>query len=217
MLARLLRLGSRVSALGVVSLSILILVPTPASAHERRQVGAYTFTVGFSTEPAFSHIPNGPEVTITKGPNEEPVAEGVDLEVEIIFGDESTTLAVEPAFVVDVFGEPGNYDASIFPTRPGTYTFRFFGTVEGTEIDESFTSGPETFNDINDPAEFAFPVDDPNNAELAERIEQESAEMTETQDEVNGARTLGLIGLIVGGVGLVVGITVGVLFLRRRS
>jgi hypothetical protein len=217
MRSRFLRLSWRVTALGFLALSTLIWTPSPASAHERRQVGEYTFTVGFSTEPAFANIPNGPEVTITKGRREKPVVEGVDLDVEVIFGEESSTLAVEPAFVVGVFGEPGNYNADMFPTRPGTYAFRFFGTVEGTAIDETFTSGPKTFNDINDPAEFAFPVVDPNNAELAARVEQESADLAETQEDVTGARTLGLIGVIVGGVGLLVGITVGVLALRRRS
>jgi hypothetical protein len=214
---RFLRRSSRVTALGVLAASTLIWIPSSASAHERRQIGEYTFSVGFSTEPAFANIPNGPEVTITKGRREEPVVEGVDLDVEVIFGEESTTLGVEPAFVVEVFGEPGNYNADMFPTRPGTYAFRFFGTVEGTAIDETFTSGPETFNDINDPAEFAFPVVDPNSAELAERVEQESADLEETEDKARQARTLALIGLIVGGLGLLVGLTVGVLALRRRT
>ena len=41
--------------------------------------------------------------------------------------------------------------------KPGDYTFRIYGTIDGTEIDESFTSGPETFGAVEDPAPLQFP------------------------------------------------------------
>lgn len=199
----------RASAVLITVLAALIapiLLAGPAAAHETREVGDYTFVVGWSTEPAFANIPNGPEVTITKGPKEDPILEDVELEVEVIFGEESVTVGLEPAFVVGVFGDPGNYDADLFPTRPGTYTYHFTGTVEGQEIDEEFTSGPETFSDINDPAEVAFPAADPNNAQLASRLDEEA-------DEASGARTLGLIGLLLGAVALLMA---GVVLFRKR-
>jgi hypothetical protein len=188
-------------------------------AHETRQVGEYEFVVGWWTEPAFANQPNGPEVTISRAGK--PVVEGVALSVDVIFGEETTTYELEPAFVVGVFGEPGNYNADLVPTRPGTWTYRIYGSVEDLEVDETFTSGPETFGDIEDPAENAFPVADPNNAELSERIETESdrvAELeTQTEEDVSSARTLGLIGLIVGVVGLVAAVTVGILTIRKRG
>jgi hypothetical protein len=191
----------------IAALVVPVMLAGPAAAHETRKVGDYTFVVGWSTEPAFANIPNGPEVTITKGPKEDPVVEDVELEVEVIFGDESVTVGLEPAFVVGVFGDPGNYDADLFPTRPGTYTYHFTGTVEGQEIDEEFTSGPETFSDINDPAEVAFPAADPNNAQLASRLDEEA-------DEASGARTLGLIGLLLGAVALLMA---GLVLFRKRA
>ena len=213
------RKAATVSALAVLGATTLILTAPPASAHERRQVGEYEFVVGWWTEPAFANQPNGPEVTITRRQN--PVVEGVDLSVDVIFGEETTTYELEPAFIVGVFGEPGNYNAHLVPTRPGTWEYRIYGTVEGAEVDETFTSGPETFGDIEDPAENAFPVADPNNADLAERIEQEAAQVSEleakTEDDVKGARTLGLIGLIVGAVGLVAAVTIGALAMRKRG
>jgi hypothetical protein len=187
--------------------SLVMLSAAPASAHETRKVGDYTLVVGWYDEPAFANAKNGPEVTITKGPKEDPVVEDVELEVEITYGEETLARPLEPAFVVGVFGEPGNYNTDIFPTRPGTWEFRIFGTVEGQEVDETFTSGEETFSDIEDPSEVAFPVADPDNAQLASRLEEEA-------DTASGARTMGLIGIIVGVVALLIA---GVVLLRRRA
>lgn len=223
MFGKFFRRAARVSGPVLLGLSILFLPASPASAHERRQVGEYELVVGWYDEPAFAEQPNGPEVTINKITKKKakPVVEGVDLSVEMIFGGESRTFEVEPAFVAGIFGEPGNYNADLFPARPGTWEFHFTGTIEGTEIDETFTSGPETFSDVNDPADVAFPAVDPNNAQLTERIESEADRVStlasETEDDVSSTRTLSLIGLIVGALGLGVGATLGTRALRKRG
>lgn len=216
------RKAATVSALAVLGVTTLILPAPPASAHERRQVGDYEFVVGWWTEPAFANQPNGPEVTISRKGN--PVVEGVALSVDVTFGEETTTYELEPAFIVGVFGDPGNYNADLVPTRPGTWEYRIYGTVEGADVDETFTSGPETFGDIQDPAENAFPVADPNNAELSERIQTEAdraatlqSEAEKAKDEASSAKTLGLIGIIVGAVGLVAALTVGAMAMRKRG
>lgn len=211
------RRSAAVSLLTALGLAMTVALAGPVSAHESREVGPYTFTVGWWEEPAFANQPNGPEITVVERKTEDPIVEEVELEVELVFGDESMTAEMEPAFVVDVFGEPGNYQADIFPTRPGTYTFHFTGTIEGEEIDEEFTSGPETFSDVNAPAEFAFPAADPSNAELADRLEQESAEVAAAADDASSAGTLALIAIIIGGVGLIAGATGTTLALRRRG
>src|SRR5919108_3315215 len=215
MLRRFFRRAATVCAIAFVGASTLILSASPASAHERRQVGEYEFVVGWWTEPAFANQPNGPEVTISKGGK--PVVEGVALSADVTFGEETTTYEMEPAFVVGIFGEPGNYNADLVPTRPGTWVFRMYGTVEGTDVDETFTSGPETFSDILDPASVAFPRADPNNADLSERIQTEADRVatleSETEKDVSSARTLGLIGLIVGALGLIAAVAVGTMAL----
>lgn len=222
MLRIFLRKAATASALAVLGVTTLILTAPPASAHETRQVGEYEFVVGWWTEPAFANQPNGPEVTISK--EGKPVVEGVDLSADVIFGEETTTYVLEPAFIVGVFGDPGNYNADLVPTRPGTWEYRIYGTVEGEEVDETFTSGPETFGDIEDPAETAFPVADPNAAELSERIQTEAdrvatveSEAEKAKDDASSARTLGLIGIIVGAAGLVAAVTVGALAMRKRG
>jgi hypothetical protein len=216
------RRAATVSALAVLGVMTLILTAPPASAHETRQVGEYEFVVGWWTEPAFANQPNGPEVTINH--DEDPVVEGVELSVDVAFGEETITYEMEPAFIVGVFGDPGNYNADLVPTRPGTWEFRIYGTVEGEEVDEVFTSGPDTFNDIQDPAETAFPAADPNNAELSERIQTEAdrvatvqSEAETAKDDASSARTLGLIGIIVGALGLVAAVTVGTMAMRKRG
>ena len=187
-------------AIGALALAFAA-IAAPASAHERRQVGDYELVVGWWEEPAFAYQPNGPEVTITKG--DRPVNEGVDLDVEVGFGGKTLPLTLEPAFVVGVFGEEGSYSADIVPTRPGTYTYHITGTLEGQEIDETFTSGPETFSDIEDPGELAFPAEDPNNAELAARLEDDSERLGETEDAASSARTFGYAGTGLGLLALV--------------
>jgi hypothetical protein len=216
------RKAATVSALAVLGVSALVLTAPPASAHETRQVGEYEFVVGWWTEPAFANLPNGPEVTITH--QGDPVVEGVDLSADVTFGEETTTYELEPAFVVGVFGDPGSYNADLVPTRPGTWEYRIYGTVEELDVDETFTSGPDTFSDINDPAEVAFPAADPNNAELSERIQTEAdrvatveSEAEKAKDDASSARTLGLIGIVVGAVGLVAAVTVGTMAIRKRG
>lgn len=211
--------AATVAALAGLGVTTLILTAPPASAHERRQVGEYEFVVGWWTEPAFANQPNGPEVTISRGGK--PVSEGVELTADLTFGEETVTYPLEPAFIVGVFGEPGNYNADLVPTRPGTYEFRIYGRVEGADVDEVFTSGPETFNDIQDPAATAFPAADPNNAELSERIQTEADRVasleSETEKDLSSAKTLGLIGLIVGALGLIAAVTVGAMAMRKRG
>ena len=193
-------------------LSVLLVLPAaPAHAHESREVGPFEVVVGWWEEPAFAGQPNGPEITIER--DGEPVEdEDVELEVELSFGDQSATYELEPAF-----GEDGNYNADLVPTRAGTYEFHFTGTVEGEEIDEVFTSGPETFNDIQEPAALAFPVPDPSNADLAERLERETVRLASDMEDSGGsdttARTLAIVALI-GAVAAVALAGVGVV--RKR-
>src|SRR5919106_1667009 len=101
-------------------------------------------------------------------------------DVVVGWWEEPATYELEAAF-----GEDGSYNADLFPTRPGTYEFHFHGTVQGEEIDEVFTSGPETFSDIEYPASIAFPVADPSAADLSERLERETVRLA-SDVEANG-------------------------------
>ncbi|MGH2739683.1 MAG: hypothetical protein ACRDH6_04270 [Actinomycetota bacterium] len=155
-----------------------------SAAHEERRLGNLEAVVGWGTEPAFAGTINSAQLILSRGG--QPVVKGVDLEVEVIFGEESTTLTMGPDFVVGVFGEPGDYRASFLPTRAGDYTFRFTGTVQGEEFDEEFSSGPDTFDPIEDPAEISFPAQDPSNAQLAEALERRTDRLSERIEALSG-------------------------------
>ncbi|MEX2586529.1 MAG: hypothetical protein WD602_00855 [Actinomycetota bacterium] len=187
----------RAVAAGITALMIIALAQ-PAGAHEGREVGEYEVVVGWAEEPAYTGFPNAAEITLTDSAGE-PVADlGADeLQVEVLFDDETTgRLPVEPAF-----GEPGHYKADLVPTRPGTYSFHFTGTINGEPIDETFTSGEDTFAEPQNPAEVGFPAQDPTNGELAGSIEQIRAELA---SEDSDSSTTGVVGIGIGALALLV-------------
>jgi hypothetical protein len=114
-------------------------------------------------EPVFAGDKSGLEFWVTEVSAATPAAsreaegtpvEGLveTLQAEVIFGDQTMALPL-----MATFSEPGGYGSVFFPMAPGDYTFRIFGTIGDVEIDETFTSGPETFGPIEDPAPLQFP------------------------------------------------------------
>ena len=205
----------------VVALTTVILVGVtgPASAHERREVGQQIFVVGFGEEPAYAGQPNSVQL-ILSDLKERPVTDlGDALSVEVVFGDQRKKLSLEPGFVVGVFGEPGDYRAYFVPSRPGQYTFQFSGTIKGQQVDETFTSGPQTFDDVQDPAAQMFPVRDPSTGQLAERLDRGAARLDSSIDDVEQglvvARVLGIAGIVVGLAAL--GVALAALRRRREA
>jgi len=153
---------------GGVLAALLVLLPFAASAHERRAIADdhYQVVIGFIEEPAFAGEKNGLVLRVSEISQATPLAgeeaegapvEGLEatLQAEVIFGDQSMELPLSPAFA-----EPGAYESFFFPMEPGDYTFRIFGTIDDTEIDESFTSSPEGFDSIQsrEPLEFPKPA-----------------------------------------------------------
>jgi hypothetical protein len=195
----------RLCALAGVSALLLVIGAPPAMAHESRKVGPYEFVVGWYDEPTYTGAKNGPELSISDFQSEEPIGENVpvELEVEVIFEGESTRLTMEPTF-----SDPSVFEADLAPTRPGEYAFHFTGTVGDLEVDEEFTSGPDTFGSPVDLAEISFPVADPSTADLAERMDQElprvqeeavaAAQTAAESEDVDSARTIAFIALGLG-------------------
>ena len=172
-----------------------------ASAHEQRDVGEYTFTVGFLEEPVYTGQKSGLDLRVARG--EEPV-EGLEetLEAEVTFGDQTRALEISP-----VFGQPGAYQSVFFPTAAGPYTFHINGDIEGTPVDESFTSGPDTFSEVQDVTGGQFPVQFPSTGDIA-RDAQAGAD----------AATTSTIALVVGAAGLLAGlVALGLTLARRRA
>jgi hypothetical protein len=206
----------RLGMIVALTAAIMFIGTQPASAHETREVDRFTFVVGFADEPAYSGIPNGVSLSITETASGQPFVDLVDtLDVDVIFGDETLTATMNPAFLVGVYGTPGEYRANFVPSRPGQYTFHFHGTVGDVDVDEEFVSGPETFNDVEDISEASFPVQDPTTGQLADRLEQEITRLNAQADESatdEVARWLAAGALVLGAAAL----GTAVVAMRRR-
>ena len=187
----------RVIAAGAV---LSMAVTGTALAHEQRDVEGYSMVVGFIDEPVFTGQKSGLEFGVTQ--DEEPV-EGLEetLQAEVTFEGETRELPLSARF-----GEPGWYQSVFFPTAAGPYTFRIHGEVDGTAIDESFTSGPETFSEVQDVTGGQFPVVFPATGDLVRDAEAGA-----------GAATTATIALVLGGAGLLAGLVAIGLSLARRS
>jgi len=205
-----------------------------ASAHERRTVaGRFNFVVGFLTEPAIIDQPNGVSLAVTDATTSQPVSDvEKTLKVEIATGGQSKTYELKTRFNM-----PGAYSVNLIPTKSGTWTFRFFGEIAGTQINERFESGPGRFNDVENSGELQFPVKTSSLSELTAQVQRLSgpaeagaatapatlpASVPDVQralDEAKQARTLalgvGVTGVVVGLVG--VALAAVALSGRRRS
>lgn len=184
----------------------------PALAHEHRTAGSVVMTVGWGDEPAFAGMKNGVQLLLADKAGK-PIVDLTDtLKVEVRFGSQTSgPLDIERAFG-RTYGRPGDYRAQIVPTRPGTYSFHFTGTVDNQKIDETFTSSDKTFDNVQNATAIEFPVKDPSPADLSGRLERLGPRVDEAGSAAARAGTVGTIGLVAG----IVGIALGLGALRRR-
>ena len=215
------RIPAILAALTLAGLLVPLLA-SPAAAHEQRTVGKYSMVVGFGTEPAFAGTPNSVQLILADAKDKPVTTLSDTLKVAVTTGNaEAKEMTLEPAFG-EGWGEQGDYRAFFIPTTAGQYTFKFSGTIGSQKIDQTFTSGPKTFSDMGDPAELQYPVQDPSGTQLTDRLDREAArtqaalvaERDQAKDDAASARTLAILGLIVGTLGLVAG--GAALAMRRR-
>lgn len=134
----------------------LIVTAAPALAHEGREVGEYELTFGWREEPAFAGMMNGPEVFLALHDAGEdapfPTEIEVSLQAEVSFGPETITIPMRQQWQ-----SPGHYIADLVPTLPGDYSFRVFGTIGGTAVDELFSSADGEFSSVEPANDIMFP------------------------------------------------------------
>lgn len=210
-------------ALGATVAGLILLPAAPALAHGEAGEGDLVLTIGFADEPAYAGLPNAAQLHVEHGGEPVNDLKPGDVQVEVSYGDEtSDPMDMEPWFFFEggdlVFGEPGEYRADFVPSQPGKYTFHFTGTIDGEEIDEEMTSGPDTFSVVEDAGSASFPaVDAPSNEELATRIDEESARTADAvaaaeaaaasaDDAASSARTVGMVGVVLGAFGIIAAI-----------
>ena len=188
--------------LGAAGLAGLLagLVVAPALAHEERDVGDYALEVGFIAEPVYVGERSGLEFHVTKA--DQPVS-GLDqtVKAEVIYGSQTRDLPL-----TEREEEPGWYESVFIPTAAGRYTFHLTGTIETTPLDESFTSSPSGFDEVQEATSGQFPSTLPTVAEL-------SAAANKGADAASQVT----IALVLGGAGLVVGLlALGIALAGRR-
>jgi hypothetical protein len=167
-------------------------------------------TVGWADEPTYSGFKNAVQL-ILRDASGKPVTDLSDsLKVEVIFGTTKTEMLPVARAFGKTFGRPGDYRATIIPTRPGNYTFHFVGTIHDQKIDQSFTSSEKTFDPVSESTEIEFPAKDPSPGELAGRLERQGPRIEAAQAAARDAnsaasqsRLLALLGIALGAVGIV--------------
>jgi hypothetical protein len=177
-----------------LALLFALLLTFTVSAHGVTQVGNYELVIGFHNEPAYQGEPNGLDLFVTNTTTNEPV-NGLEetLRAEIIYGASRQEVALRGQF-----GQDGAYTADVLPTAAGDYTWHIWGEIEGTPVDVSMTSSPDTFGSVELKSDAAFPAAEPTLQEL--------------EDQTQLALTMGILGAVLG----VIGIVVGFLGMRAR-
>ncbi len=222
----------RITLLAVAT-AVLALSAGAVFAHEQRE-GEVEWVVGFLHEPAYEGQINGAYLKLTKqesGEQEdghshpeavpvEGVHQTLQVEVTHIPTGASIVLNLRP-----VFDTPGEYVADLVPTAPGGYQFRFFGTIEGEQVDEPFVSEGfgGGFDDVRSSVDLQFPVKLPEVREIegAVRGAQTAAAQaqdaaTSADDNASSAGMLAIVGIVLAAVGITVGVGGVALALRRR-
>jgi hypothetical protein len=217
----------RGAALAAAVLPVVVIGALPAIAHEHRGVAGHEVVVGWLDEPTFAGFKNGVQVFVNEpaGPGQEegPPVDDADLQVEILFGGRDAQESIGPMPLEPAFGSPGDYQAMVIPTRPGQYTFHITGAIdEEGDTDEFFTSGPDTFSDVEDPLELEFPAQDPTTGQLADAVSglqarnsDLRASLASARDDVDQARLLGIVGIATGVIAL--GAAAAAFARRRRT
>jgi len=209
------RLSARMTVAVLAAAVLLFAVPAVTLAHGHRHVGDYMFTVGFFVEPAYEGEKNGVDLRVTHHHDEEPVL-GLEatLQVEISLADGGSTRVLP---LRAVWGQPGRYTADFVPTATGAYTFRFFGTVESLEVDESFTSTEDSFSSVEPIADLQFPEQVASARQLQAATTGAVEAASAAEDAAATAATRANIALAVGVLGVLAGLG-GIAFgLRKQS
>ena len=172
-----------------------------------------TATSGVAAQAGQAHG-GGPTVAV------EGVHETLKVEVTHVPTGKSVELALRP-----VFGSPGQYTADLIPTAPGVYEFRFFGAIEGKEINESFVSagGGGGFDDVRPASELHFPEPLRSAREIEAGVAGAQNTARDAEDEAiaasgaaSTATMLAVVGMVLGAVGAAAGLGSLALALRRR-
>lgn len=204
-----------VAPLGVTAATAAISVlPLVASAHQHAEyeIGGktYEFVVGSLNEPVAVDDKTGVELRVAQegaGGATTPVS-GLEstLKVELIAGSSKKTFDLSP-----VYNTPGAYAAKYYPTKATTISYRFFGTINETPVDLTFTcraEGAEAAEEgekqisegvtqVMKSGGFGCPSE-----KVSLGFPEESASVADLADKTNSTRSLAVAGLALAAIAL---------------
>lgn len=175
------------------------------------------------TQEILTETMNMAQTTVTTGPPVTGLSGTLQVEVTHVPSGASIQLSL-----VESDTEPGYYVAPFIPTATGEYTFRFTGDVGELAVDDSFTSGPGTFDAVVPSDQIEFPdsirsareIENAvsgardNAAAAAQEAQEAAAEAERGSNSANIALGLGIVALLAGLAGAVLG---GLAFMATRA
>ena len=100
--------------------------------------------------------------------------------------------------LTEVADDPGHYVAEFVPTVPGDYRVRFFGSIEGNAIDETFDSGPDTYDTVIASDAIQFPVVLESNREIQNATRGALDAVQDLENDLEATSSNASTGMIVG-------------------
>lgn len=145
---------------------------------------------------------------------------GATLEVELTHLSTSMSTSLP---LTEMFDDPGHYVAEFIPTAPGDYRVRFFGSIEGNPIDETFDSGPDTYDTVvaSDAIQFPFVLE--SNREIRNAAQGALDAAQNLEDDLATTSSNASLGMIIGIAGVAFGVIavalsiVAITIARRRN
>lgn len=204
------RAGALMAAMAaLVAATVVVSAATTAAAHEVRPVGAYTLTVGWMVEPTYVDSLNAVQIFIhdMHGNPVDDLGTPPTLQVTVSTGSKtSSPLDLMPSFDPDTgLGAHGEFDAPVVPTSPGTYAFHFTGSINGQQINQTFTSSDSTFDNVVAPTAIEFPDQLPSSSDLATnasrlttRVNTALNKAKSAHDSAGTADTLAVVAIVIG-------------------
>jgi hypothetical protein len=172
-----------------------LLVPTGASAHERRTIanGKYDVVVGWDVEPAYQGQKNGASIRIAQaGSNPAVPVEGAEKMLKVQIRQGATTREFP---LRAVFGQKGYYVADLLPTRDGDVIWTFTGSIAGDPVNDTFDTADGKFNKVEPITSLQFPQALPDPAQAAAAVQA-------AQTEAQNARAMAYAGFGIGVLGV---------------
>lgn len=141
-----------------------------------------------------------------------------NLQVEISHLPTSASRVLSLTELVD---DPGHYVAEFVPTAPGDYRVRFFGSIEGNAINETFDSGPDTYDTVIASDAIQFPVVLESNREIQnatrgalDAVQDLETDLEATSSDASTGMIIGIVGILFGTIAI--GISVYAITIARR-